>query len=479
MINFSDIIQQKGLAQAIEDSAAQILHEDAISSILRSFQTVGAYIQDALDGNKTQIVQIGGVNYKRLNLPNGDYQIYSLDGKNLAEVKKGNLIMKGVFGKGPNGEWGLISGTIREINSQNNTYTSQFLTDGFLEHIEVGEILNGQDSVEYLIKKIDGESSINFNTDKTIRDADIEGIKDQFSVRVRDGYFDQIDNTYYIAPPSYLIGQGFASDDVVEITTQLSRDPVTGKYRGTITPGPIRKNYAISSQVGKYDVFANTNLQIGNDVTDAFVSIANTASNAAGYLFNLAFNLSGYVNEGVDYVTGTTVEERAAWAMSTPVPFDDLAVLGLSAIDRTGNFLRAFQGINEVVNPLPGRFARVVSLEHLNDIESGVLQIGRADNDGRIFVVAADDIAGISTPEELAKRLTLLNESGQLNVKSYAIIEFNLDDVTNLTFPVFRSNPGFISGGYTLGGAREYTMANKYLSELSGYSIRIVESSSP
>ena len=162
-------------------------------------------------------------------------------------------------------------------------------------------------------------------------------------------------------------------------------------------------------------------------------------------------------------------------AASTPIPFDDLAILGLSTIDRTGNFVRTLQGNNEVVNPLPGRYARVVSLDYLNDIQAGRLKVGPADINGRTFIVAADDIAGVSTPEALAKRLTLLNQNGQLDVKSYAIIEFNLNNVSDLTFPVFRNNPGFISGGYTLGGAREYTMADKYLSELGDYTIRIVQ----
>lgn len=108
---FSDAIQQKGLVQAIEDYATGILHEDSVSSILRSFQTVGAYIQDQINNNKIQTVQINGVNYKKATLPNGDYLLLNEQGTDLVEVRTGGHVLRGIFGKGPDGQPGLIYGT--------------------------------------------------------------------------------------------------------------------------------------------------------------------------------------------------------------------------------------------------------------------------------------------------------------------------------------------------------------------------------
>ena len=117
VIGFSDSIKQKGLAQAVEDYAAGVLHEDSVSSILRSFQSVGAYVQDQINNNKIQTVQIAGVNYKQINLPNGNYLMFNGQGTDLVEVKTGGHILRGVFGQGPDGQAGLVYGTDTWSNS--------------------------------------------------------------------------------------------------------------------------------------------------------------------------------------------------------------------------------------------------------------------------------------------------------------------------------------------------------------------------
>src|SRR3989338_744627 len=110
VISFSDAVRQNGLADAIEAYATGILHEDSISSILRSFQTVGSYVQDAFDNNRTELVQIDGIDYKKINLPNGDYLLFDQSGQNLVEIKKDGHVLQGLFGQRPDGESGLIYG---------------------------------------------------------------------------------------------------------------------------------------------------------------------------------------------------------------------------------------------------------------------------------------------------------------------------------------------------------------------------------
>jgi hypothetical protein len=69
-----------------------------------------------------------------------------------------------------------------------------------------------------------------------------------------------------------------------------------------------------------------------------------------------------------------------------------------------------------------------------------------------VFVVDADDIAGLNA-EQLAKRLTIPQS------EKFTVIRFPAPE-TGIASPVFRENPGFIPGGLTRGGAREYVIPN-------------------
>lgn len=59
-------------------------------------------------------------------------------------------------------------------------------------------------------------------------------------------------------------------------------------------------------------------------------------------------------------------------------------------------------------------------------------------------------------------------------MSDYAVIEFDVNDVSTLSRPYFQGHKGYIDGGLTGGGAREYHMSNKFLSELENFSIRKV-----
>jgi hypothetical protein len=120
-----------------------------------------------------------------------------------------------------------------------------------------------------------------------------------------------------------------------------------------------------------------------------------------------------------------------------------------------------------VTNPIPARMARVVPAEFAGGARLGAPSATEA------WVTAADDLAGITTSEGLASRLTLVDRSGSLIPGPRAVIEF--DAVTEgLASPVLRDAPGFVGRGMTGGGAREFVLPNLRLDQLQNVTVRVV-----
>ena len=156
-INFSTIIKNKGLAQALEDSAAQILREDAVSSILQSFGSVKAFIQDAITNNKFKQVTISGSLFKELTW--GDQGQYSIDLANdysdVTRVKMGNEIFQGTYGNVDN-IYGLLKGS---INDQSGGFTQfQTIENGQQTYAEI------KDSTGKTVLVVSPNQSGGFNT---------------------------------------------------------------------------------------------------------------------------------------------------------------------------------------------------------------------------------------------------------------------------------------------------------------------------
>ncbi len=117
-------------------------------------------------------------------------------------------------------------------------------------------------------------------------------------------------------------------------------------------------------------------------------------------------------------------------------------------------------------NPVPSRVARVVDIKYTNAPTLG--RPGVYD----VFVTAADDIADITNSTDLAKRLTLIDESGNLVPGPFAIFEF--ETPTGIASPILRKNPGFVGRGLTKGGAREFVVPNLRRAETKNLTIRVV-----
>nr|WP_301005414.1 polymorphic toxin type 10 domain-containing protein [Lunatimonas sp.] len=101
----------------------------------------------------------------------------------------------------------------------------------------------------------------------------------------------------------------------------------------------------------------------------------------------------------------------------------------------------------KISNAVPSRVARVVP----GDV-SGIKTLG-APSASDVFVTAAQDIQGLGA-KEIAKKLTIPNSPS-----GFQIFEFNTP--TGIASPINRTNPGFVGGGRTAGGAREFVIPNQ------------------
>lgn len=124
------------------------------------------------------------------------------------------------------------------------------------------------------------------------------------------------------------------------------------------------------------------------------------------------------------------------WALSNPIAATGIAVAGADA---------ATGGVTGVSNAVPARLARVIP-------GRGPFPTlgppGRAD----VFVTAAEDIAGCNAAQ-LAERLAIPQNS------TFTVIEFATPP-QGLASPILRSDPLFVGGGLTAGGAREFVLPN-------------------
>lgn len=107
--------------------------------------------------------------------------------------------------------------------------------------------------------------------------------------------------------------------------------------------------------------------------------------------------------------------------------------------------IRGVLAAKGVTNVIPSTFARVLE----GDVTA--TKLGKASASD-VFVTAADDIAGLSA----AQLGTRLGIPGSLK---FTIYEFPAS-MEGIASPILRTNPGFIEGGLTSGGAREFIIPN-------------------
>jgi len=229
-----------------------------------------------------------------------------------------------------------------------------------------------------------------------------------------------------------------------------------------------RQSYENKSWLGKAATFVgNAGVSLANGAIDVFNYAGDlTDPNAPLTGFSYGANKLGSDTKATagaisDYAQNTTLSEfgsDVSNALSKVETYEDITggLFG-GALTKVGKF----GTISKVSNPIPNRLARVRNAKFGDSPTLG------APGAGDAFVTAASDLKGITSAEGIAKRLTLLDDNGNFLKGPFQVIEFDTPS-TGLSSPVFRSNPGFIGGGKTLGGAREFTLPNLDLSKLKG-----------
>lgn len=129
-----------------------------------------------------------------------------------------------------------------------------------------------------------------------------------------------------------------------------------------------------------------------------------------------------------------------------------------SAVRGAGAKIAARQAAKRIANPVPATMARVIPS---GTAASMLGRPGASD----VFVTGASDIAGMNS-KQIAQRLTIPESA-----TGFTVIEFPAP-TSGIASPVFRGNPGFVGGGRTAGGAREFVIPNGPIPD--GSIIRIV-----
>ncbi len=196
----------------------------------------------------------------------------------------------------------------------------------------------------------------------------------------------------------------------------------------------------------------------------------------------VAFATAGYnsgdpsVDEGTRFLSGLDALARLALVGSEWAGFaSPVAGSGRRAVAKEV----AEEASERLANPIPRRAARVIRLRDVETAkkieESRVLpytHLGRA-GDSDVFITAASDIRHLKTARGLARRLALLDDAGNLDVRPMLVLEFDTP-LIGIASPVFRNIPGFVGRGRTAGGAREFVVPNLPLSQLRNLTWRIV-----
>jgi hypothetical protein len=111
--------------------------------------------------------------------------------------------------------------------------------------------------------------------------------------------------------------------------------------------------------------------------------------------------------------------------------------------------------IRDITNVLPanGVFSRVMPEKFAKLLEKGESNLSAGSE---AWISAADDLKGIETVKAAAQRLTLVNRNGGLRLDANAIVDLRLKTNSGIASPINRLDSGFVGGGRTAGGAREW-----------------------
>jgi RHS repeat-associated protein len=156
-------------------------------------------------------------------------------------------------------------------------------------------------------------------------------------------------------------------------------------------------------------------------------------------------------------------QSHAAYVAANPASQDIKAKVDTVFVAATLFLPIKIGGVTRTANnPIPSnlQFSRTVSADVAHGIQAGAFRTLGNPRAQDVFITAADDIAGLSR-SATARRLTVPQSDSAFR------IDFTLPNPSGLASPINRSNPGFIQGGRTAGGAREFVVPNLSLQELN------------
>jgi hypothetical protein len=124
-----------------------------------------------------------------------------------------------------------------------------------------------------------------------------------------------------------------------------------------------------------------------------------------------------------------------------------IAAVGGAVLNGAIKGVQAIRAVSKITNAVPGTLARVVPA-NIKKVDN--LGPGTAD----VFVTDASTLKGLNVTQ-IASKLTI-----QESTSGFKVIEFSSKSVSGIASPIGRSNPGFIQGGRTAGGAPEFVIPN-------------------
>jgi RHS repeat-associated protein len=156
--------------------------------------------------------------------------------------------------------------------------------------------------------------------------------------------------------------------------------------------------------------------------------------------------VSSFSFTGIDLLLVPLLEAGMDRAHCTSPGCQALAAVGLLALTK-GASARSVAGTTArtVANPVPKVLARAIPGSR------PLTTLGKA-GDKDVFVVAAEDIANLNA-RQLAERLSVPYSD------QFTVIRFPTPP-SGVASPIFRTNPQFLQGGLTRGGAREFVVPN-------------------
>lgn len=203
--------------------------------------------------------------------------------------------------------------------------------------------------------------------------------------------------------------------------------------------------------VGKLIKAASKTVSRVDDIEKAVVASAKVFESAKKIGFQTGKDVKDFVTSGAGKVA---IEIKSSGKVATEDGY------------------KFFNEIDNLNNPIPenGTFARVMPRQYVEELRAGNARFARVDpNNPSInaaFITAADDLSSLSKGDDIARKLSLFeDQAGTIQRKLGAndvIVEFKFKDgvATSLRSPIETPNNlrnyGFVGGGKTGGGAREW-----------------------